>query len=198
MGLQYLTRDPVHLQVFIQPLDHIQQVTDSFYLFLNVRCVVSIRERNLFLLAVVDDLYASQEVVLFRKIVLVDFLPEEVTHYREHFVLSLGQLVTKLQEFRPDLIIERGNLVIQVADHILVLMSPFQFVLDWTHIVEASHQEEIQELDCGPIVSLQVLSSVKGIDDFSVYELGLEALEMGALGELVLLLLLQVFLFALG
>lgn len=95
------------------------------------------------------------------------------------------------------MIVERGNLVIEITNHIFVLMPLFKLILDGTHIIEASCKKQVDEFDSGPIVCFQIICSIKRIDDFPVYKLSLEAFQMSTLSELVLFLLFKIFLLSL-
>lgn len=92
------------------------------------------------------------------------------------------------------MVVERSDLVVEVANHILILLALIEFVLDGAHVIEASGEEEIEELDSSPIILSEVFGGIERVDDFPVDEFCLEALEMGTLGELVLFFLLNILL----
>ena len=78
-----------------------------------------------------------------------------------------------------DLLIQLLHLLIQIVDDFDVLPQPLplvNFIPAWTHVVEASGCEKVEELDERSVLEISVVGYSQGEYDLSVHEPSFEAL----------------------
>ena len=69
------------------------------------------------------------------------------------------------------LVVKRSDLIIQVSDDIFIFMSGLELKLNWTHVEEASGEKEVEELNCGAILCLEIVGGCQRVDNLAVYKL---------------------------